>query len=64
MSKGYTENKAFEMAEESMARTFEKLKDNMRVAHGLAMNNHGRSFLTLAQQQAVSLFEPRNTKED
>ena len=38
-----------------MSKVFEKLKDNMRVAHGLAMNNHGRSFLTLAQQQAVRM---------
>ena len=36
------------MAEEVFARDFEKLRDNMRVAHNLAMTNHGRSFLTLA----------------
>lgn len=52
MRRGFTEQKAFEMIEERMALSFEKLKDNMRIAHGLATSNYGRSFLTIAQQQA------------
>ena len=56
MKKGFTQEKAFEMAEKEQGEIIERNRMNNRILRGGAMNNSARSLLSYAEQTAVNIY--------
>ena len=56
MKKGYSESKAFELAEKKLSHKFGKGNIETKLLNDYALNNGTRSFLHLTEQKAVHCY--------